>query len=109
MYEINFHVQENSTSQGLPYDFESIMHFRHNAFSNSRQKSTIFPQNLSFPSNRFGISNVGTSLDFLHVNILYCGGKVINHNLPNSVFIMHIFVVMLNEEVEAKNLLHAGL
>ena len=76
MYETNFHVEENSTSQGLPYDFESVMHFRHNAFASSSGISTVLPKNTSLPYSRLGISTNGTSLDFLHINIAYCGGKL---------------------------------
>ena len=75
MYEMNFHVQESSTAQGLPYDFESVMHFRQNAFSRSLHKLTVLPSKEGLPSSRLGISHTGTNLDFLHVNILYCGGK----------------------------------
>ena len=75
LYELNFRVEEKSTSQGLPYDFESIMHYQNNTFSTSLEKLTLLPKNANIPSSRLGISQNGTTLDFLHVNILYCGGK----------------------------------
>ena len=75
MYQMNFHIEEDSTSQGLPYDYESIMHFKHDTLSISEGISTILPQNDYLPSGIFGMSETGTKLDFLHINILYCGGK----------------------------------
>ena len=75
MYEGNFHVQENSTTQQLPYDFESIMHFQHNAFSINPSKSTLIPISPGVSFNQMGTSKNGTTLDFLHVKLLYCGGE----------------------------------
>ena len=72
---MSFHVQEKSTSQGLPYDFESVMHFRQNALSTRPKKNTIIPKSTEIPSSRLGTSINGTILDFLHVNLLYCGGE----------------------------------
>ena len=88
MYEMNFRIQEDSTSQGLPYDLESIMHFKHNKLSVSEGISTILPQNVYLPSSILGISESGTNLDFLHVNILYCGGKYL------TIFTQLIFRVV---------------
>ena len=74
-FENNFLIERRSTSQGLPYDFSSIMHFRHNAFScDSDKKSTLVPHNLTISRILLGISEKGTDLDFLHLNLLYCGG-----------------------------------
>ena len=75
MYEMNFRIEEDSTAQGLPYDFETTMHFPHNTLSISEQLSTIIPQSAHLPASYLGTSQTGTNLDFLHVNILYCGGK----------------------------------
>ena len=70
-----FCTQNKSISQGLPYDFRSIMHFRHNAFSRGRYKSTLIPHNRSVSKSILGSSATATDLDFLHLNLLYCGGK----------------------------------
>ena len=75
MYERTFSIEEDSTAQGLPYDFESNMHFQHNVFSISEQIPTIIPLSARLPSRSLGVSKTGTYLDFLHVKILYCGGK----------------------------------
>ena len=71
-----FRIQSKLTSQGLPYDFSSIMHFRHNAFSRTGFKSTVVPRNRTIPKSVLGSSVTATYLDFLHVNLLYCGGRV---------------------------------
>ena len=68
-------IQSKSTSQGLPYDFSSIMHFQHNEFSLKHYKSTIVPHNRTIPKAILGSRAKPTDLDFLHLNLLYCGGK----------------------------------
>ena len=73
-FEKKFLIQSRSTSQGLPYDFRSIMHFRHNAFSRDRDESTLIPLNGTIPKAILGSSDTATDLDFLHLNLLYCGG-----------------------------------
>ena len=74
-YDQHFVVQDGATSQELPYDYSSIMHFRHNAFSRPMcQKSTVLPSNQCIPKKKLGSSYTGTELDFLHINLLYCGG-----------------------------------
>ena len=70
-----FWIQNRSTSQGLPYDFSSIMHFQHNAFSRGHNKSTVVPHNSTISKTILGSSNEGTNMDFLHINLLYCGGE----------------------------------
>ena len=72
-FEEKFRVQNITTSQGLPYDFRSIMHFRHDAFSRDH-KSTVLPRSHTIRKTFLGSSASGTDLDFLHLNILYCGG-----------------------------------
>ena len=78
MYKLYFHIEENATSQGLSYDFQSVMHFQHNAFASSPRKSTIVPRNRRFTSRTLGASGNGTIVDFHHIKILYCGGKLRN-------------------------------
>ena len=72
-FEKKFRIENRTTSQGLPYDFSSIMHFRHNAFSRDN-KSTILARSHTISETCLGRSATGTDLDFLHLNILYCGG-----------------------------------
>ena len=70
-----FDVEFFSTTQKLPYDFSSIMHFKHNAFAYPRQ-STLEPLNHTIPKKKLGNSVTGTNFDFLHINLLYCKGNV---------------------------------
>ena len=64
-----------ASSQHVPYDYSSVMHFRHDAFSpEMRDKSTVLPRNEAIPKIKLGSSYTGTNLDFLHINLLYCGG-----------------------------------
>ena len=74
VFQEKFWIQGGSTSQGLPYDFSSIMHFRHNAFLRNGYESTVLPRNRTIPKTFLGSSATATDLDFLHINLLYCGG-----------------------------------
>ena len=71
-----FDLEFASTTQRLPYDLSSIMHFQHNAFGYPHQ-STLEPVNHTIPKKQLGISVTGTDLDFLHINLLYCEGNVL--------------------------------
>ena len=75
-FEGLFDVEFTSTSQGLPYDFSSIMHFRHSAFAYPNQ-STLEPLSLRIAKEDLGSCAAGTDFDFLHVNLLYCQGNVV--------------------------------
>ena len=88
-FEKNFRTESDSISQGLPYDFSSIMHFRHNAFSRSSYKSTVVPLNNTINITLLGSSSTGTDLDFLQLNIVYCGGRE-----PKTIHCLH-FVIKL--------------
>ena len=55
------------------------MHYRHNDFlsggaSQKRDASTIVPHEHSIRKGILGSSDEATYLDFLHLNVLYCGG-----------------------------------
>ena len=63
-----------ATPQNLPYDYQSIMHFRPYAYS-SNHKPTLQPLNNSIPESLLGISEKPTQLDYLHINLLYGKGK----------------------------------
>ena len=73
-YDEVFQIESRSTSQGLPYDYGSIMHFRHNAFSRDQIESTVVPHSRTISKTILGSSATATDLDFLHLNLLYCGG-----------------------------------
>ena len=75
-FEVMFDVEFASTSQGLPYDFSSVMHFQHNAFA-LPHKSTLKPLSLRTPNEELGSSITGTEFDFLHINLLYCQGNAV--------------------------------
>ena len=61
---------ENISTQGMAYEYKSIMHPGMYAFAKGRHKTV----QLKFPG-RFYQSNFPTDLDIFHINILYCEGK----------------------------------
>ena len=71
-----FEMEQQAISQGLPYDYESVMHFRHNEFSLDNQSSTLVPKKERISLESLGRSLAGTDLDYLHLNLLYCDGKI---------------------------------
>lgn len=62
------------SSQGLPYNYESYMHFKPRMYSVNGQP-TIVPVNDSIPLEALGSALVPNSIDYLHLNLFYCGGK----------------------------------
>lgn len=43
-------MANESTTLGIPYDFESVMHYKNNSFSrDKKRKPTILPRNTSAP------------------------------------------------------------
>ena len=73
--EYNFDPQSAAfvTTQGVPYDLRSIMHYGAYDFSRNGQP-TIEPVDSAIPLNALGQRQTLTNLDIQHVNTLYCGG-----------------------------------
>lgn len=59
------------TSQGIEYDYHSIMHYAHNAFSKNG-KSTIVPLDSDISVNNLGQRSHFTEKDLEHIRSLYC-------------------------------------
>ncbi len=60
-----------ASTQGVPYDYTSIMHYDAWAFSRNRQP-TIEPKDNSVPLNNIGQRNDFSGKDLQHINALYC-------------------------------------
>ena len=71
--EINFEKLSTfvATTQGITYDFDSIMHYLPNAFS-ANGKVTVKPQDKDIILSRLGQRVNFSSYDLQHVNALYC-------------------------------------
>lgn len=59
------------TTQGVPYDIASIMHYDAYAFSRNGWP-TIVPRDSSIPLNSLGQDNGFSQRDVQHINALYC-------------------------------------
>lgn len=72
--ESNFEVVSTAfaTTQGIEYDFGSLMHYDAYAFTRNGQP-TIEPRNSSIPLDSLGQRREFSSGDLKHVNTLYCG------------------------------------
>ncbi len=71
----NFDVEDSSKvdTQGVAYDYDSIMHYEHLAFSRNGHP-TIRPLAVNVLSSRLGQRNGFSRGDLDHINALYCGG-----------------------------------
>ena len=74
--EGNFEITNPAfvTTQGVPYDIRSIMHYSSTAFSRNGNP-TILPIDSGISASTLGQRQSLTSLDLLHVRTLYCGGE----------------------------------
>ena len=74
-----FFTEPNSkaTDQGLPYDFSSLMHYDAGCSAIEPGKPVILPRHI--PVGYLRKDYAPTYLDYLHINLLYCKGKV-THN-----------------------------
>lgn len=73
--ESNFEKTSESfvTTQGVPYDYGSVMHYGARDFSRNGQP-TIIPLDPNVPLSRLGQREGFSPSDITHVNALYCGG-----------------------------------
>ena len=60
--------------QGIPYDFDSLMHYGAYTFAINRNIPVIRPRSRSISINRFGQRNRLSPYDIMQVNIKYCPG-----------------------------------
>ena len=74
-------VDENTSTQAIPYDYKSVMHPSFNAFA-IRGTKTILPL-------KYGVhvshSSYPTELDLLHINNMYCGGNTHHYQHMHSI------------------------
>lgn len=75
-FENNFQkVNPNiATTQGVSYDFDSIMHYGARAFSRNGQ-NTLEPISSAISISRLGQRNGFSTRDLQHVNGLYCSSS----------------------------------
>ena len=87
--EDSFKILEKGVTQGLPYNFDSIMQMHHRFYSKNRKKlSTIIPVNDSIPKKMLGSSHPNQQ-DYLDINLTYCGE------------IKHLFNVIMQAKLES--------
>ena len=69
-------LDENTSTQEMPYDYKSVMHLGTHVFTKGRDKTIV-------PLKAIGHLSIGpypTTLDIIHINMLYCQGKCNAYN-----------------------------
>ena len=69
-----------SSTQGIPYDYLSIMHFDQKQFS-ANNRPTFMPKNSKIPFDSPWLWDTPSYYDYLHINLLYCGGEQLMHEI----------------------------
>lgn len=74
-----FEIGQNVTSQRVPYDYFSTMHYEWDT-GTVNGEPTILPVNKSIAVDILGSAKIPTEYDYLHLNLLYCGGTLAIHS-----------------------------
>ena len=73
-------MDSEAGTQGVPYDYESIMHY--SAFSGTKNKQRVIVPLGNIPKPLLlGKLDYPSEYDYLHVNLLYCKGEHIHVNI----------------------------
>jgi len=70
----NFERQAQGKVQGIPYDFDSLMHYGAYDFAINRNIPVIKPRDSSISISRLGQRDKLSPYDIMQVNIRYCPG-----------------------------------
>ena len=70
----NFNRHAQGEVQGIPYDFDSLMHYGAYAFAINRNVPVIEPRDSSISISRLGQRDKLSPYDIMQVNIRYCPG-----------------------------------
>jgi len=86
-HNFNLYSQSEADVQGIPYDFDSIMHYGPYGFAINRNVPVIEPRDSSISLNRLGQRDKLSPYDIMQVNIRYCPGMHV------TVAFMHIYMM----------------
>ncbi len=75
------------TTQGVPYDYDSIMHYRSNAFSRNGNP-TILPTDTRVSASRLGQTSGLSFRDLQHIASLYCPPREFHTAKLHIIFIV---------------------
>lgn len=75
-------IDKNTTTHGLPYDYQSVMQLGLYAFTSRKKRSMVALKS----TGRASHTTYPSRLDILHVNIMYCGGNIYMFNYSNYVY-----------------------
>ena len=79
-------MARETTDQGLPYDFGSIMHYPSIAYSSNGRPTFVV---LKATRESIGTKCTPTYYDYLHVNLLYCQGT----KASDGIEVIHLFIL----------------
>ena len=93
-----FDTRSDSTTLDLPYDYESIMQFSHNAYSKNGLPTIMTPINIMTLKGRSGEASWPSKQDYLDLNLYYCG-EMIEVKHKTSVYAIRKcfnFILLIN-------------
>lgn len=68
-------MRKGSCTQGMPYDFMSVMHYAETGFSVNGRPTIVPRRSAAIPPGVMGTSQCPSKYDYDHINLLYCNGK----------------------------------
>ena len=74
VFHSQFQKLDDICTQGVPYDYHSIMHYRSSSYPIIKEP-TILSLIDSVNVSDLGSAPLPTEYDYLHINLLYCQGK----------------------------------
>ena len=83
-HHVYFDILDELITQGVPYDYYSIMHYEYFAASKNNLP-TMLPLNPNIRPKDLGSASLPTEYDYLHINLLYCQGDVEPYNIHHSL------------------------
>ena len=97
---VEYYMQNETTDQGLPYDYGSIMHYSPTCFS-IKGKPTFVPlKSFSKPISPKGNAS---SYDYLHINLLYCQGTLTSDDKEFTLFTCLLLYTKSRKVIKAQN------
>ena len=89
----NLYSQSQADVQGIPYDFDSLMHYGPYSFAINRNVPVIEPRDSSISLSRLGQRDKLSPYDIMQVNIRYCPGMHVTLAIITYTWCVHALFI----------------